>query len=1141
MRSSFSVKGSILCLAVLGASLAPAQDTRGKLQGRVNDSSGAVVAGATVTLRNDNTGVQAQQQTAATGLYLFDFVQPGDYTVTVELTGFKQFVQRNVLVQARGDVTVNAVLDVGNVRETVTVEASPVAVQFNTSTMAVTLDTKMANRLPVVNRNPFLLVAMNPAVVIRSTTEQSPYHHWAASQFDVGGNTNTKNDIILDGAPSMTTQKSSYTPAMDAVQEVNLQQNAIDAEFGHSAGGIISMQMKSGTNEFHGTAYYLGRNPAFNALADRITRGKNLTRQNVWGVTQGNPIKRNKLFSFFSYEGWRTIGPLSVLNTMPTDLERSGDFSQSRNTQGALRTIYDPFTTQTSGSTVTRTPFVNNAIPASRFDPTSKTMLGDIWKPNAPGTGPTGVNNFLIGYANRFRYWNLSERMDWNASDKWKIFGRYNQFRTFTKWDDFTGGAPAQPVDGSKRHSLSFSGDAVYTMNATTVLNFRFAYNAIIDSFGDPGATLKPNDLEKFWPGNPWYKQYLADLPDIYYPGVTVRAASTTTLGKTGYWYQEPDSWNIESKMSKNVGRHYFKYGGEYRKEKVNAARPRPMSLDFRPDLTSNTYLNPNTALSGDAWASFLLGVLDQNSTISSIPIQRPRVDFVGFFGQDDFKLTQNLTLNIGLRYEYFTAMRDTEDRLSRYLDLNNPIAELQSLQLPSQATALRNASPLLSGAWIFTDSDHRYSWNAPKALLMPRAGLAWRLNNNSAVRIGWGRFIVPGTLSDGLDILGSVFYPGFDATSTTLAPLQGVPQQRLSNPFPGGLVPVTGKTYGRYTNLGTAANWYQQNFKPAVNDRFSFSVQRQLPGRVLADVTFFMNVGHNLPYTYNLNQVDPRIGYRVGNTVNTTVPNPFFNLLPATQMPGQLRTQSTVAVRELLRPYPQYNDLNERLIGGIDSRYKALQMRFQRPFVNGFNFVVGYNYNRESNQEFYDEQDNFTRTFTFQPARNARHRITAASVYELPFGKGRKYMSNTNRLADAVLGGWSTTFLFTYNSGLYLRFGGALVDGDPGVSEPTSQQWFDTTKFKVLPSFTRRANPLQYDSVKGPRFVNADATLAKEFPVIGERLKFELRGEAYNLLNAFTGADPDVSVTSATFGKITTQRAGVYGRQVQFSGRFIW
>ncbi|MFN3322977.1 MAG: carboxypeptidase regulatory-like domain-containing protein [Bryobacteraceae bacterium] len=1143
MQKGICLLSILCCLAMLFAVAAMAQDTRAKVQGLVTDSTNAAVVGATVTLRNENTGVQTVLRTSQVGQYLFDFVIPGNYSVTVELDGFKQFVQRNILVQARGDVTVNAVLEIGSTRETVTVEASPVAVQFNTTTMALTIDTKMANTLPIIHRNPFLLVALNPATVVRSTTEQSPYHHWAANQFDVGGSTNNKNDIILDGAPSMTAQKSSYTPPMDAVQEVNLQQNAVDAEFGHSAGGIISVQMKSGTNEFHGTAYYLGRNPALNALANRITRGENLTRQNVWGVTQGNPIVRNKLFNFFSYEGWRTIEPRFAQNTLPTALERAGDFSQSLNRDGNLRAIFDPYTTQVNGNVVTRQPFAGNRIPASRIDPTSQRFINDLWTPNNPGVGPVGANNFQAGFANRFRYWNFSNRTDANISDKWKVFGRYNQFNTFTRIDDYTGGSIAQPVDGSIRHSLSFSGDAVYTMNATTVLNFRFAANRIVDSFGVPEAMLKESDLDRFWPGNSWYRPYMNDLPAIYYPGVIVRAASNTSLGRSGYWFQEPTAWNLESKMSKNIGRHYVKVGGEYRKDNVVASRPRPMSFDFRPDLTADTFNNPNTALRGDAWATMLLGALDHNSSIQSIPIQRPIVNYFGIFVHDDFKLTPNLTLNVGLRYEFHSAMTDPTDRLSRGLDLTNPIPELQGSNapvLPQQVTALRTSAPIYNGAWQFTDSNNRNSWNAPKGLFMPRFGIAWRINNETALRVGFARYIIPSSLTDGLSILGSVFYPGFDASSQTIPHLQGIPQQRLSNPFPGGLVPVTGKGLGRYTNVGAPNNWYRQDFVPGVNDRINVSVQRQLPGRVLADVTFFTNLGRDLPYPYNMNQIDPRIGFQHGNAINASVPNPFFNLLPENIMPGQLRTQRNIAVQQLLRQYPHYGDLVEHLRAGSRNRYHALQMQFQRPFVNGFNFVIGYNYNRERNLEFYDNVDNFTENLTWQPAPNARHRLTGASIYELPFGRNRKYMTNVHPVLDAMLGGWSVSTLFTYNSGLFLRFGPMVQNGDPRVSNPSRDGWFNPQAFSVLPPFTRRQNPLQFDGVNGPRFVNFDSTLAKEFPIV-ERVKFELRAEAYNMLNAFTPGNPEMNVANPNFSRSLGQRPGVFGRQIQFSGRLIW
>lgn len=240
------------------------------------------------------------------------------------------------------------------------------------------------------------------------------------------------------------------------------------------------------------------------------------------------------------------------------------------------------------------------------------------------------------------------------------------------------------------------------------------------------------------------------------------------------------------------------------------------------------------------------------------------------------------------------------------------------------------------------------------------------------------------------------------------------------------------------------------------------------------------------------------------------------------------------------MRPYPQYTNLNQTLNGGRNDHYKALQVSIQRAFYNGFNVVLGYNYNSQSGQEFYDEQDNYTRTFTFQPAQNAKQRLTGAAIYELPFGKGRKYFGNMNRLVDGVFGGWSVSGLYSFNTGVPIRLGGVVVNGDPGLSNPTRKRWFDTSKISLLPAFTRRTNPVQYDDLLGPRFANLDMTLAKQFS-IKDRLKFELRMESYNTLNSFTGDNPVTSVTSPSFGQIIAQRAGTFGRQIQYTGRFIF
>ncbi|MGH9628250.1 MAG: TonB-dependent receptor domain-containing protein, partial [Bryobacteraceae bacterium] len=635
----------------------------------------------------------------------------------------------------------------------------------------------------------------------------------------------------------------------------------------------------------------------------------------------------------------------------------------------------------------------------------------------------------------------------------------------------------------------------------------------------------------------------LAELPAISYPGLNGRAGSAAAFGRAGFWFQEPKTYNLQSKISKNHGRHYLKAGGEYRRQIVEASRPRPMTFDFRADHTADTFLAPNTRERGDAWATFLLGVIDQNSNISSIPIQRPRVGFWGLFVQDDVKWTQRLTLNLGLRFEYQSAMQDPQNRLSRFLDLDSPIPEFQGAgapQLPAEAAALRNGPPIFNGAWVFTDEENRNSWDPQSVILLPRAGLAYRLDDRTALRAGYARYAVPSDLTDTLNILGSVPYPGFDATTAGLPLIAGVPQQRLSNPFPGGLVQVVGKSLGRYTNLGGPTTWYNQDFRSGINERFSFSLQRQLPFSIVADITYFMNFGYDHPYTYNVNEIDPRIGYEHKTLLNQSVANPFYNILPSDRFPGQLRTQKTIQLQELLRPYPQYGDLLETVRPGTKNRYQAIQLQFQRPFVQGFNFVVGYNYNRDRNTEFYDEQDLFLENLTWQPGRNPRHRITVASIYELPFGRGRRFLSGAPKIVDAIAGGWALSGIYSYNSGEYLRFAPMLVDGDPTLDNPTRERWFDGTKFARQPAFTRRTNPLQFDDLKGPRFQNLDLTIAKTYRLT-ERLGFELRMEAYNATNSFMSANPIVDVTLPTFGRITQQKTGFFGRQFQYSGRLRW
>ncbi|MBL8234776.1 MAG: carboxypeptidase regulatory-like domain-containing protein, partial [Bryobacterales bacterium] len=440
-------------LAVLVFSTcATAQDYRARVQGLITDSTQAAVPGAKVVLRNTATGIETNRESGPAGTYLFDAVEPGRYQLTAEIAGFSKAVRDNIVVQTRADVTVDVMLQPGQLTESVTVSASAegVQLQFNSSTRELTVDGKMLKELPIKQRNPFTLALLDPAVVNRYGAERNPFFMWSSSSIDVGGSTNRKNDLLLDGAPLQLNQKGSYAPPMDAVQEFSVQQNSVDAEFGHSAGGVLSLSIKSGTNSYHGTAYYFGRNPKLNAVTNSVTRAGNLIRNHIAGGTIGGPIRKNKLFTFTSYEHWNTREPRNTLRTMPTDLERRGDFSQSLTIFNTLRGIYDPWTSRldAANNRATRQPFPGNVIPASRIDPTAARFMQDIWGPNNPGDNVTGVNNFKTSYSWKLENWNFNNRTDWNINEKWKVFGRYSQLGTTLDQDNYTpNNSPAMTND----------------------------------------------------------------------------------------------------------------------------------------------------------------------------------------------------------------------------------------------------------------------------------------------------------------------------------------------------------------------------------------------------------------------------------------------------------------------------------------------------------------------------------------------------------------------------------------------------------------------------------------------------------------------------------------------------------------------
>jgi len=1154
------------------------QDYRGKVQGLIADDNGAAVPGAQVTLHNINNGVEATRQSNDDGRYVFDFVEPGEYSVLVEKSGFKKAIQEHVLVRVRGDISVDIKLAVGVMQETVTVEAPPVAVQFGSSSTLLTVENKVIDQLPIRGRNPYNVATLDPTVspgTGSTSNENRPYHHAYASDIDVGGQTTRANDVLLDGVPLVSSYKSSYTPALDAVQEVTFQKNAIDSEYGYSAGGVIVLNMKAGTNTFHGTGIANFRNPRFNALTDptiKRTVGADETNfrgtnMKVYGGTIGGPIIKNKLFTFTSYEHWNDAQPLPFTLTVPTQAERNGDFSQSTR-NGVIRDIYDPLTA--SGTSGTRTKFAGNIIPKDRFDPTALKLLNDMPLPNLPGS-QDNLQGFKI---NETTYWNFSQRVDWNPSEKWHSFFRYGQFKAILLETNPTGKL-LMPINGSHRYGMSIAADSVYTISPRWVLNIRANYHQLTDEYAADPSLIGKEGIAALFPGNFWESLYT--FPQYYEPAFDV-GNTANRIGRPGreFW-QHPQGYGGSARMNYYAGPHTIKFGGEYRVDRGKGARFEPMTFSIKQALTANANSSPDLNKTGSEWATFMLGYIDNASIAARVPIQEAvTLGYAGYF-MDDWKYSKNLTLNLGLRWEYEPGPVDRGNRLSQRLDLTNPIPEMQATPpaIPATVTNLlasKNQKQLFNGAWVFTTADNRHAWERKVMNLLPRLGFAYRLGDKSVVRLGWGRYLSPSAKIR--DPLGDfvIQMSGFSTStpSATLATVAGgpsgvIPRATLSNPWPTTIAPIQqplGQSLGRYTNLGNAigsagnatSGIDQYNLRPAVNDRFSFSFQREIWKKFIVDFEYFYNLENNLPYAVDLNMADPSFSYEIPkSTFNQSVANPFFNYLTPDKFPGTLRTQSTITIGALLRPYPQYLAINQTNTAGRGEHLHSSEISLQRPFTKGLSFFAAYAYQREQTQEFFDDLATYSRSFQWRDTDTPRQRFTSAISWDIPVGKGRAYLKDMPTALDYVIGGWTFTTSTRIYSGRPLFFNqNLIVDGNPKISNPTTSMWFDVTKFHALPTSTdptlppnlhKRDNPWTFPGLYGPGVWQSDMTMNKSFRIT-ERFRLEARVEAYNVFNRIMFANPTVDFTSVNFGKISPPNAKLVaynGREVQYGLRFVF
>ena len=488
---------------------------------------------------------------------------------------------------------------------------------------------------------------------------------------------------------------------------------------------------------------------------------------------------------------------------------------------------------------------------------------------------------------------------------------------------------------------------------------------------------------------------------------------------------------------------------------------------------------------------------------------------------------------------------------------------------MPAQALALMGSNSYKwNGMWQWTSDSHPGMWDAQKLALVPRLGAAIKINDATALRLGYARYLSPYEMIlsqapvSGFETVSFLEPPffGMKAYQNTAGLLQGIPQQTISNPYPSSVNPLitpNGKAAGTAVGRGgTALLRYPQKTQKARNDRFNVNFQRQLPGQVVGSFTWFYNVG-NQHYTYALNNRDPRIDVAQQNALSTTVDNPFYNYLTPALFPGPLRNQKTVSLGSLLTQYPQYGGLYEVGTLGAAERYHSLEFKAQKAFSKGWNFLFAYVYIREKNQTTgLNELDTYQNNLQWLNSNQPRHHVTMAGTYELPFGKGRHILANMPKAAEAIVGGWKLTGNSTYMTGSILRFGKMnYKGGEVTVDNPTPGKWFNTSVFSPIAANTSviRSNPTQFDNLTGPGYFMLDGTLSKDLRIT-ERVKVEMKMAAYNAINRLNRGNPNMDVNSsqfgqalyqgtpsATFGPQTMELGNVSGRQVELGMKIIF
>jgi hypothetical protein len=1158
-----------------------AQEARGTITGSVVDINKAAIPGASVKITNVAMNTSVTVQTNESGLFQAPYLLPGTYQIVVEATGFKKYVRDGIVLRINDRIDVPIELEVGAVDQTVTVTADAPALETTSGSMGQVVDQRRVAELPLVHGDPYTLMGLSTGVAFtRDPRLDRPFEPTHIVGYTVDGTRANRSDLMIDGIPSTATANAneviaSYVPPTDIIQEFKVQTATFDSQFGNTEGGVTSISIRSGTNELHGSAYYW-KEPGSLAANDFFGNSRGQPRpesfSNRYGTTVTGPVflpklynGRDRTFFTFGWEGIRDARPRydSTTPSVPTEAMRNGDFSALL-ALGPQYQIYNPFTRRPDPARpghYIQDPFPNNIIPPELINPVAKSLLQYIGKPLTAGTREFLNNNLDSTLQERTKkYDNFTFRIDQVLGEKNRLFVRGSLYDRDSFYNDYF----HTIATGTSFQFISRQGviDDVYTINPTTVLNVRYGYNRFIraqdinpagwgfdlTSVGFPASynAAIPEDIRRF--------------PRLDFPSGTYQGT-----GQTGE-FRPNDIHSVSATLNKTANTHSLKFGVEFRAYRENdffTSNNQTGQFVFDNTYTRRADDTPGnqTTQVGLSFAAFLLGIPTSGGVVRAADYAEQSTTW-GFFVQDDWKVSPKLILNLGLRYEFETPLTERYNRSVTGFDFNyiQPIeaaarAAFAASQTGSTATPEVPVSQFnVRGGLQFASAGHRGLYSTPKANFMPRIGFAYQLDERTVVRGGYGIFY--GFLGQRR---GDVIQSGFSATTNfvptnnDIDPVTGrvIYIATLSNPFPNGIQEPIGTALGPQTFLGQSITFFNQNPDTSYMQRWELGVQRELPGGIVVEAAYVGNRGTHIEITRNLNALPYK--YLIPNPLQNAarisylsaqVPNPFRNLTPSGATING--ASATITRDRLLRPFPEFGDVNTTNNDGY-SWYHSGQFRVEKRFSKGYTVQMSYTWSKFMQATEYLNPSDPLPTEMISDM-DTPHRLSVSGIVELPFGRGRYFLSEANGLLDRIIGGWQAQGVYQYQSGLPVNFTTNLLytgDGNIALDNPTPQKWFNTAGFVALSgtqsAYTLRTFPLRFSAVRASPLNNFDLSVIKNVP-INERMRVQFRGEFINAFNHPFFGQPAVNPGNAsTFGQLNSANQANYPRRVQLGLKFLF